>query len=93
MKIELVNFVDNFRIRKNENGTGVISCMAGVVTLNETGFDQFIALNNNATFEGAVDDLFAMYQADREVLANDLKETIKKINDYEIEHKSIRYEE
>ncbi|CAG8998279.1 MAG: hypothetical protein CENE_00221 [Candidatus Celerinatantimonas neptuna] len=89
MKVNIVNFNGNFKMRQNKDNSGVISCKKGNIKLNEVGFDQVCALNDSVVINDAVNKMLANYEADFDVLEADLKTTLRKLHGYGIEHKYI----
>lgn len=89
MKVKIVNFNANIRMRQNKDNSGVISCTKGIVKLNEVGFDQVCALNDSIILDDAINKMHVIYEADFDVLKADLKLTLSKLHEYGIEHKHI----
>ncbi|ELA7337566.1 PqqD family protein [Vibrio vulnificus] len=90
MKVNIVNFNGNFKMRQNKDNSGVISCKRGIIKLNEVGFDQVCALNDSIVIDDAINKMHAIYEADFDVLEADLKQTLSKLQGYGIKHKHIQ---
>ncbi|ENM5740514.1 PqqD family protein [Vibrio mimicus] len=89
MKVNIVNFNGNFKMRQNKDNSGVISCKKGIIKLNEVGFDQVCALNDSIVLGDAINKMHSIYEADLNVLEADLRLTLNKLREYGIEHKHI----
>mgnify|MGYP001317677118 CR=1 FL=1 len=89
MKIELIHFENTFKLRKNKDDTGIISCKKGLMKLDEVALDQVIALNSSESIESATTQMLSVYNGDADVIKNDLIETLRKLKSYTIVHNKI----
>jgi len=89
MKIKNINFINNFRMRTNSDGTGELTHQLGVLCINETVVDQMVSLNESNTIEQAAEKMASIYDESIDIMKSDLLNTISKLGDLGIKHKHI----